>query len=210
MKLPWKRGPTVDAQRWVVVDVESSGLDTRRDRLLAIAAVALRPGPDGPRIRVGDSFEQVLRQDGAPIDRANILLHGIGAGEQAAGAPPAEALAAFERWRGHAPLIAFHSAFDEAMLGRAMRAALGRPLDAAWLDLAALAPVVAPGVAARSLDEWLDHAGIACVQRHQAAADTHATARLLLWLWPAVRAQGAGSDFAALQGLARQARWLPR
>ena len=32
--------PAHDSGRWVVLDVESSGLDTRNDRLLAIAAIA--------------------------------------------------------------------------------------------------------------------------------------------------------------------------
>jgi DNA polymerase-3 subunit epsilon len=32
----------VDERRWVVLDVETSGLDPRRDQLLAIAAIALQ------------------------------------------------------------------------------------------------------------------------------------------------------------------------
>ena len=36
------RRPALDDSRWVVLDVESSGLDPRRDRLLAVAAVAVR------------------------------------------------------------------------------------------------------------------------------------------------------------------------
>ena len=74
-------------RRWVVVDVESSGLDAEHDRLLAIAATALHLGPEGPRVAFDDSFEVVLRQsaDAAPPDKANILLHGIGVGAQRAG-----------------------------------------------------------------------------------------------------------------------------
>jgi DNA polymerase-3 subunit epsilon len=46
--------------------------------------------------------------------------------------------------------------------------------------------------------------------RHQAAADTFATAELLLKLWPAARAQLARLDFKALRRLAAQGRWLQR
>lgn len=210
--MSWWRAavPVGDPRRWVVLDVEASGLDASRDRLLAIAALAVEPAPAGPRIRVGDSFELVLRHEAAEVDRANILVHGIGVGAQSRGVPPIEALTAFDRWVGRSPLIAFHSAFDEQLLRRAMQAACGRSLTGPWLDLAGLAPAVAPGVPGRSLDDWLRHFDIPCARRHEAAADTHATAQLLLRLWPLVRAQREGEDFAALQHIAAMARWLPR
>lgn len=196
------------ATRWVVVDVETSGLDLRHDRLLAVAAVALQlDGEATPTIALADSFEAVLRQDPSPADKDNILLHGIGVGEQRAGAPAADVLSAFERWVADAPLIAFHAAFDRTMLGRAMKAALGRTLASPWLDLEPVADVLYPKVGGRALDDWLTHFGIECAVRHQAAADTLATAELLLRLWPAARAQRCTS-LRALTHLAQQRRWL--
>jgi DNA polymerase-3 subunit epsilon len=208
-----ERDAPFDETRWVVVDVESSGLDAARDRLLAVAGVALAvpPGGAAPRIALGDSFEAVLRQDGAaPVDKANILVHGIGVGAQRAGRPAAEALAAFERWVGASPLVAFHSAFDETMLARAMRAALGRTLAPPWLDLAPLAALAEPGVRAHALDDWMAHFGIVCAARHEAAADVLATAELLLRLWPALRRQRPGEGFGALRRLTARSRWLGR
>jgi DNA polymerase III subunit epsilon len=196
--------------RWIVLDVETTGLDMQHDRLLAIAAVALHfdgGGVGTPRIALADSFEAVLRHDSASTDKDNILLHGIGVGAQRSGQAPAEVLGQFERWVGAAPLIAFHAAFDRAMIGRASQQHLGRALRNPWLDLAPVASGLHPAVRARALDDWLLHYGIECAQRHQAAADTLATAELLLRLWPAARAQGCAS-FEALAGLARQQRWL--
>ena len=196
-------------RRWIVLDVESSGLDVRRDRLLAIAGVALHvDGEASPRIAIGDSFEAILRQEPAvSTDKANILLHGIGVGAQRSGAPAAEALGAFERWRAQAPLVAFHAAFDEAMIQGAMQAALGRRLAGPWLDLEPVAGALHPEARARTLDDWLAHFGIECAVRHQAAADTLATAELLLRLWPAARAQRC-TRFSALRRLADSRRWL--
>ena len=203
-------GAPVNAGRWVLVDVETSGLDMRRDRLLAIAAIALHVDAQAaPRIALGDSFEAVLRQEAAPADKANILLHGIGVGEQRAGVPPAQALAAFEDWLGDAPLIAFHAAFDRAMIGRAMTATFGRTLANPWLDLEPVADALHPEVGGRALDDWLAHFGIDCAVRHQAAADTLATGELLLRLWPAARALRC-TTFAQLSQLAQQRRWLVR
>lgn len=213
LPVPWwqrwrTRKAAIDDRRWVIVDTETSGLDAQRDRLLAIAGVAVYWDPAQPRIAVGDSMEVVLRQADAPLDKSNILLHGIGLAAQAQGDPPEEALAAFARWVGTSPLIAFHSAFDEAVLARAMRA-VGQPVLNPWLDLAHLAEVVRPDAKARSLDQWMAALGVVCAARHQAAADALATGEVLLRLWPdmvqALRPKAP--DFAGLQGLAAQRRW---
>ncbi len=144
------------AQRWVVVDVETSGLDVHRDRLLAIAAIALRvDGAATPRIVLADSFEAVLRQAAVPADKGNILLHGIGVGAQRAGAPPAEVLGAFLQWLADAPLIAFHAEFDKAMIYRATRDTLGRTPRNRWVDLEPLADALHPEVGGTALDDWL-------------------------------------------------------
>lgn len=205
------RHRALDDSRWLVLDVESSGLDPHRDRLLSVAAVAVRP--DGKKLRLspGDSFEVVLRQP-APqgaADKANILVHGIGVGAQQLGMPAAEALAAWARFAGASPLIGYHAAFDRVLIERAQRKA-GLPLGHhAWLDLADLAPVLFAQVHAHALDEWLAHFGIGCLLRHQAAADALATAELLQRLWPRAQAQaGGGAGFRALARLAAQRRWL--
>lgn len=203
------RSPAARAEpRWAVVDVETTGLDMRHDELLAIAAVAVHFDAQGaPRIALADSFEAVLRRESRSTDKDNILLHGIGVGAQRDGAPPAEALGGFERWLGASPLVAFHSAFDATMIGRAMDEALGRRLANRWLDLEPVAAALHPQLRCRALDDWLAHFGIECAVRHQAAADTLATAELLLRLWPEARKAGC-TGFEALAELARQQRWL--
>ncbi len=212
------RGCAVDEARWVVLDVESSGLDPHHDRLLAIAAIGVHFDAAGtPRIHPGDSFEVVLRQDDAPPapDKANILLHGIGVGAQRGGVEAARALQAFEAWAGASPRIAFHAAFDRTLIERArdahaVSARLGPRARHAWLDLEPLAAVLYPDVKARALDEWLAHFRIECAVRHQAAADTLATAELMLTLWPALRRELPAPDFATVAALAAQRRWLQR
>ncbi|MGZ8259772.1 MAG: 3'-5' exonuclease [Caldimonas sp.] len=207
------RGAAGDGgDRWIVVDVESSGLDPDRDRLIAVAAVAIHwpQAAARPGIEIGDSFEAVLRQPEPEVDKPNILLHGVGVGAQRGGMDPGAALAAFAAWTSEAPLLAFHAPFDRRLLARAVRAVLGRPLANEWLDIAPLASLLLPDVKARSLDEWLDHFGLHCLVRHQAAADALVTAELFLRLRPALEAQlGARPRFASLQRLAAQRRWSP-
>ncbi len=197
--------------RWVVLDVETSGLDARRARLLAIAALGVHREGGRWRIVPGDSFEVVLRHEAheaeAP-DRDNILLHGIGVGAQREGVARPEALRRFAAFVGDAPLVAFHAAFDRTMIERACRRE-GQPVPAnPWLDLEPLAGVLMPQVRARSLDEWMAALRIPCLARHEAAADTLATAELLLQLAPRLDAETGGAGFAAAQRLAAQRRWV--
>jgi DNA polymerase-3 subunit epsilon len=196
-------------ERWLVLDVESSGLDASRDRLLALAAVALRVDAQRAWIELADSFEVVLRQpdDASPPDRANILVHGIGVAAQGRGLEPALALQRFAAFAGDAPLLGFHVAFDKRLIDRATQAQLGRRLRNRWLDIADIAAVLRPGFAARTLDDWLEACGIPCARRHQAMADALATAELLLQLLPSARAEGV-AGFRQLARLAARRRWL--
>lgn len=193
----------------MALDVETSGLDARRDRLLAIAAIGLRVDWATRRLAIvpGDSFEVVLRQQVAST-KDNILLHGIGAQRQRDGVEPQQALQAFANYIGTAPLLAFHSAFDETMIGRFVREHLGRDLPNDWVDIEHLCAVTHEQVRARSLDEWMAHFGIECAVRHQAAADTLAECEVLLRVWPRVARQC--QRWRDVKKLAAQQRWIAR
>lgn len=199
----------IEPTRWVMVDVETTGLDPASDRLLAIAAIALRVDWTAKRLCVdlGDSFEVVLRNE-AGAGKDNILLHGIGLQRQREGMAPQQALAAFAEFAGDAPLLAFHAAFDAAMIGRGFRMHLGAAPAHRWVDLEHLCAVTFDGVAARALDDWLLHFDIPCAVRHQAAADTLAQCELLLRIWPRLAPQC--SSWRELSRLAAQHRWIRR
>jgi len=198
-----------EVRRWIVLDVETSGLDPHSDRLLAIAAVALDVSPDFERISIviGDSYEAVIKQE-LPSSKDNILVHHIGAQAQFEGRPPLDVLNEFQAWVGQCPLLAFHAAFDEAMLSRAYALAGLKPLQNEWLDIEPLAKITGVNPSLRALDDWLGYFGIECAVRHQAAADTFATAELLMGLWPYLKREA--SSWASLRSIARQASWIPR
>jgi DNA polymerase-3 subunit epsilon len=200
----------VDEVRWVVLDVETSGLDPQRDQLLAIAAIAVRVDWAAKRLSItpGDSFEVVLRQSEVASAKDNILLHGIGLQRQREGEPMADGLRAFARFAGNSPLLAFHAPFDRAMTGRYLLSHLGADLPNRWVDIEQLCAVTHEKVRARALDEWLAHFGIVCAHRHQAAADTLAECELLLRIWPQMA--GQCSNWRDVEKLAAQQRWIAR
>ncbi|HCY16388.1 MAG TPA: DNA polymerase III subunit epsilon [Curvibacter sp.] len=199
----------INEHRWVMLDVETSGLDPHHDRLLAIAAIAMKVdwGQRRLSIDLGDSFEAVLRQDVAS-SKDNILLHGIGVQRQREGMAPELALQAFTDFVGDSPLLAFHAAFDQTLISRFSRAHLAVDLPNPWVDIEQLCAVTHEQVRARSLDEWMSYFGIRCAVRHQAAADTLAECEVLQRIWPRVAEQCV--RWQDVERLARQQRWIAR
>jgi DNA polymerase-3 subunit epsilon len=160
--------------RYVTVDVETTGLDLRRDRVLSIGAVAV----SGCRIDLAGCFEAVLRQPQSS-SRDNILVHRIGGQRQLAGEDPAEALVRFLEYVGRAPLVAFRAEFDQTMLDHTLQETLGVATQSAWIDLAKVLPALYPGNDCRTMDDWLAKMRIRMLARHDALADALATAQML-------------------------------
>lgn len=180
----WRKVPQPDIHlphaqsRYVVVDVETTGLSMEKDKLISIGAVAVNHG----LIDFNDAFEVVLRQDIASTTE-NILIHGIGGSAQREGVEPVEALISFLRYIGKAPLIAYHARFDQSMIEKAMLDFLGLKLGQEWVDLAWVIPDVVRELELEmeeeSLDGWLKLFDIENIQRHNAVSDAYATAKLL-------------------------------
>ncbi len=179
----WRALPEPDthdpasASRYVVVDVETSGLNLARDRLIAIGAVAIDRGA----IQLVDSMEVILQQSRIS-NRDNILIHGISGTAQAEGVPPVEAMLGFLEYLGKSPLVAFHVTFDKTMIDRALKTFLGLKFDHPWADLAYIAPALYPELARshRSLDQWMGRFNLSNYARHSALADALSTAELML------------------------------
>ena len=193
-------------QRFMVVDVESTGLDVLNDRLIAIGAVAV----ENSRIALDGGFYRVLRQD-RPSAPENILVHGIGGTAQTAGDEPAAVLLDFLEYIGKSPLVGYHAQFDDIMIRKALRRYLGTGFRRTWLDLAYLAPAICPETSPqpRGLDDWLEAFGIVNYSRHDALADSLASAQLLLVLMSRAGRAGRMGTADLVEG-AKSVEWLSR
>lgn len=195
---------SLDALRWVVVDVETGGLNPRMDPLLSIGAVEIHNGA----IHLGASLESRLKQDTA-TSHDNILVHGLTDSLQLSGLPPREALLDFAEFAAGSPRVAFHAAFDRDALNTAFEKELSWQPACKWFDAAVIAPLLFPQHAAkcRHLDDWLETLHIANFSRHSAVADAAATAQLWLILLDAARHQKLAT-LKDLESLARSRHWL--
>lgn len=163
--------------RLVVLDLETTGLNPTKDQVIAIGAVAIRNNA----IDLADQFDLVLRRPELDI-RETVLIHGIGPEALTSGHETEDALLHLLEWMDGDPVLAYHSAFDQGFLEKALRKNLGYSKSHTWFDVADLMPAFFPdaGLKGHGLDDWADHFGLEVSARHQAAADALATAELTL------------------------------
>lgn len=185
---PDERGP-FSSLRFSVVDTETTGLDPYQAELLSIGTCRVEHGA----IVLTDS-QEITVQPRAPSGHENVLVHGIGHAQQAAGAGQAEALGTWLIAATPGVLVGYHALFDATVLARAARESLDVRLPLEWLDIALLLPALTEDAAAhkevRPLDHWLQRFQIAAPGRHGAAADAYATAQLLLLVLHRAQARG--------------------
>lgn len=191
------------AERWVVLDLETTGLDPRRDRIVEIGAVAVIGGA----ISLADSFACVIADSGT-VSAANRAIHGVTASEQTDGRALARALESLLEWMQDAPLVGFHTTFDIGFLQNALRAS-GNSVESKsfgqrYLDLAVIAPLVFPKLPAKNLAEWSAALQLPIRKQHRAVADALTTAHLL----QRILCAAPTSTFAALATMQSGRRWL--
>ncbi|MDC4232937.1 exonuclease domain-containing protein [Actinomyces sp. B33] len=185
-------GTPVGSQRWLVVDVETTGLSWR-DSITEIAAVVC----DGRRIV--DEFTSLVHP-GRPIPRRITELTGIDDGTVAGADPIGPVLRGFLAWSGWGeepagPVLVAHNArFDLGFLTRAARAS-----SLAWprprvVDTLALSRLVLPRplVADHRLATLASHYGTPEPPDHRALSDAKATALVLMGLLDDLGALGVG------------------
>ncbi|WLQ14823.1 exonuclease domain-containing protein [Hahella aquimaris] len=180
-------GQALENIRWVAADVETTGLNTKKDVVIAIGAVEI----DGLSICLEQTFELVI-DAGARLHNDNILIHGLSQQTLSQGVQPKEAIHSFLSYAHGAALLAFHAPFDKAMLEKEARTHLGVSCRLPFYDLAEWLQALCPEAPShlRSLDDWSHYFGLYNDQRHHAACDAMAAAELALICLQKARSQG--------------------
>jgi DNA polymerase III epsilon subunit family exonuclease len=157
---------------FVTVDVETTGLDAKRDSIVEIAAVRTVGG-----VTVDEWSTLVSIDRTIPWDAQRV--HGI-TNEMLVGQPPiGTALAAFVAFLGDGALVE-HSwrAFDVLFLEQAY----GKRLDVPYLNTCTLSRKLFPFHRKHSLEECCRRHNIANDHAHRALSDARASAQLLTYL----------------------------
>jgi DNA polymerase-3 subunit epsilon len=189
------------AVRWVVVDLETTGLDIYRDEILSIGAVTVAEGA----LSMAGQFEcTVYQPDHRPGEAT--LLHEIAPSQVRTGQPLGQALQDFMDYAGSCVMVAYHAGFERRMLDRGLRREWAQRLQHPFIDLAELAPMLHPDCQDRchTLDDWQQHFHLTNSERHNAAADAMVSAELLLIMLNRLAREGTNT-LAELDN--RLARW---
>ncbi len=118
---------------WVSLDCETTGLDTRKDEIISIAAVRIV----GQRILTSERLELLVRPTG-PVPAESVRIHMLRERDVAAGLPIDDAIRQVLHFVGSRPIVGYYIAFDIAMLNRAVRPLLGIALPQPAIEVSAL------------------------------------------------------------------------
>lgn len=186
---------------YAVVDVETSGLDPRRDALLAIGLAPI----DAGRIRVSHAWYSLVRPPANLLVAADsIRIHGLLRDDLAAAPPLSDVLTELLPQLMRRVLVVHVASIDVRFLDHALRESFGIGLRGPALDTARLARSLQRNArftegrsdqdagATLSLRTLAHAAGLPAYAEHHALNDALTTAQLLLAQATRLEQQGGG------------------
>ena len=180
------------AARFVAIDVETTGLDRRRDEVVSFAGVPI----DSGRVVARDAVRGLVRPEDPPAG-SSVEIHGLRAADLAAAPRAAEALAPLASLMAGRIPVAHVAWVERSFLGPPLRA-VGFRLPRRIIDTATLWRALCidrgegdPGTP--QLGAAAERLGLPVHRSHDAEGDALTTAQLFLALATHFEAEGRGS-----------------
>ena len=167
---------------FMAIDLETTGLDPRRDRIVSLAAVKF----------VGDDVVPALVtlvNPGQPIPASATTIHGIDDAMVADAPDEATVVQRLDEVCAGEVIVGHSVAFDVAVLARARRQSIVTP-PLATLCTQRLAASLHPTWTDLTLEAVSASLGVPVDGRHTAEGDAVIAGRLLIALLPRLRARG--------------------
>jgi len=180
------RSPPWDSATYWALDIETGGLDARRDPILSVGMVPIREGT----VRLGEGYRTLVRPDGADIDPRSVVAHQLLRGDVSGAPTLAEVLPEVDRRLREGVLVVHHQSIDVVFLKRdfarmGLRWPKPKVIDTARL-LALQSRLSQPDLANDQIERNLTLArrqlGLPEYEAHDALVDAIATAELFLVL----------------------------
>ncbi len=171
------------SHRFVVLDLETTGLDPNRDRVVSVGALRMVEG----RVRLGEVFDELVNP-GRDIPVESIKVHAIVPDMIAHARPAGEVFEDFMEYVGTDVLVAHFAPFDLHFLNKIMKVRYGFSLQNLVLDTVEIcrSTLLTPdphGVYMDfkkcGLDALAERFGLEVPERHTALGDALATALIL-------------------------------
>jgi DNA polymerase-3 subunit epsilon len=168
------------SHRYVVLDLETTGLDSDKDRVVSVGALRMVEG----RVRLGEVFDELVNP-GRDIPVESIKVHAIVPDMIADARPAGEVFEDLMRFVGTDVIVAHYAPFDLHFLNKIMKVRYGFTLQNLVLDTVEVcrATLLTPdphGVYMDyrkcGLDALAERYGLEMPERHTALGDALATA----------------------------------
>jgi DNA polymerase III epsilon subunit family exonuclease len=201
----WRREQTPLARLvtdgFVALDVETTGLDRRRDAVVSVAAIPFVDRRPQPGLRT-------LVNPGRPIPAEATHIHGLDDDAVASGPVIADVWPELAAACAGRVLVGYAIDFDLAVLTRAARAAARPPLRNVALDTRDLALALDGRRHEVTLERLAERVGVPVIDRHTAAGDALTAGLILIELLREFEAQGVRTleELLRLQRDARRRR----
>jgi DNA polymerase-3 subunit epsilon len=168
------------ADTFVVIDLETTGLDPRRDHIVSYGAVPIRDG----RVKTGESIYGLVHVPG-DVPGSSTMFHALRTQDIEDAPPLAECVAALDALIGCHPVVAHCAWVERSFLRKAFRLSY-LPFTCSIVDTAALARLVLDvDVGPResvSLEYAATALGLPVHSPHHALGDAVTTASLFIAL----------------------------
>ena len=154
----------------IVLDVETTGLDYTKERIIEFAGVRLENG------KITDYFETLVNPH-QKIRKSSMAVHGI-TDEMLENAPSEEEIfpKIFE-FIGDNPIVAHNAIFDYSFLNRTSKRLFNKPFENRYIDSQFMFKEVYPHLESCGLDCLMNIFNVEFSTRHRAMADAEGLAK---------------------------------
>ena len=154
----------------IVLDVETTGLDYTKERMIEFAAVRLENG------KIKAKYETLINPK-QHIRKSSMAVHGI-TQEMVADAPAEEdVMPDILAFIGDYPIVAHNAIFDYNFLNEASKRLYNKPITNPRIDSQLLFKEVYPDLESHGLENLMNKFNVKFDTRHRAMADTMGLAR---------------------------------
>ncbi len=154
----------------IVLDVETTGLDYTKERIIEFAGVRLENG------KITDSFETLVNPH-RKIRKSSMAIHGI-TDEMLESAPDEEEIfPEIYKFIGDNPIVAHNAIFDYSFLNKTSKRLFDKPFENRYIDTQFMFKEVYPHLESCGLDCLMDIFKVKYSTRHRAMADAEGLAK---------------------------------
>ena len=154
----------------IVLDVETTGLDYTKERMVEFAAIRLENG------KMKDRFETLINPQ-QHIRKSSMAVHGITEEDVKDAPTEAEVMPMILDFIGDYPIVAHNVIFDYSFINEASIRTTGKPISNPRIDSQMMFKEIYPDLESCGLEALMNKFNVEFDTRHRAMADTEGLAK---------------------------------